>query len=252
MIFSIINKPNTANASSIALPKIVFVGVNQPALTGDKMQFSVLTKYDEPVQYKVFYHEPGDSRSIWKPLDPETNNKSLFTRVYRGDEPYYFYSMPLSKEGVYSFAIRVKRAGVKGAKSNSFGDYDYAYAFDVNTSENNSSCCSEVKGVKDIYETGEKIKIDSIDGKNIDDFEYKLNYFNLESYKLNNRSKNGWTSNATDYAEKLEYKGFDKPGTYVLDIWGRKKGSNNKYDIVIIKIIHVYSPNEELNVNVIY
>ena len=210
-------------AEEEVLPKVEFVGVSAPIVIGSKANFVVLTKYPGKVQYKVFVHEPGTSRKIWKEVTDED-----FSKPIDAGKPYVFPSYDLDKEGEYDFAIRVKRAGVTGKHFNMYGDYDDAYAFTVKTVRSADVKPADIDVADDTYFTGEKININGFKGAK--DLEYKLHTYNLDE---------GWKKDINEeYKTQIE-KTFDKPGVYVLDLWGRNGKSKNNYDAFAVKTVNI-------------
>lgn len=210
-------------AAEEVLPKVEFVGVSAPIVVGNKANFVVLTKYTGKVQYKVFVHEPGTSRKIWKDVTKED-----FSEPIDAGKPYVFPSYDLDKEGEYDFAIRVKRAGVTGKHFNTYGDYDDAYAFTVKTVKSADVKPADIDVAEDTYFTGEKISINGFKGAK--DLEYKLHTYNLDE---------GWKKDTKEeYKTQIE-KTFDRPGVYVLDLWGRKENSKNNYDAFAVKTVNI-------------
>jgi hypothetical protein len=115
-----------------SLPEISMVSLNHvPFVEADSNEFFITSsKYSGNVQYQLFYinektmtkweiyNAPGMTDGWTGPVNPK--------------EPLKLDLSSLNlKTDKYRFAIRVRRYGVPGKYKNPYGDYDYAYPFNL-------------------------------------------------------------------------------------------------------------------------
>jgi hypothetical protein len=217
-----------------SIPQVSIVSLDHsPFVEGDKNEFYIASKnYTGKVQYQLFYNCETTMGNKWQLI----NNSDMlngWTGSINSQEPIKvdISNLKLSAD-YYRFAIRVRRVGIKGKFSNSYGDYDSVYPFAM-----------DVLKAKDINLNGDmlinkngftqketlKIQGTSTDTSNV---QYKLHLYDIKNDK--------WITNLTDYRDTIEYPLSKlQAGTYIVDIWGKNKDSNNKYDGFKLSVINV-------------
>jgi hypothetical protein len=220
--------------AAVSIPQVSIVSLDHsPFIEGDKNEVFIASKnYAGKVQYQLFYTCETTMGTKWQLIN-NSDMSNGWTRPVDGQQPVKvdITNLKLSAD-YYRFAIRVRRVGVKGKYSNSYGDYDSVYPFTIN-----------VLKTKDINLNGDmlinkndltqvenlKIQGTSTDTSNV---QYKLHLYDVRNDR--------WLTNLTEYKDKIEYDLSKLPtGTYIVDIWGKNKESNNKYDGWKLSIINV-------------
>ena len=95
---------------------------HSPLVVGDTEAFKVTSKYAGKVQYRAFLLEGNK----WTEL---TNG---YTAAVDGKTTYVLPRTSAFKLGKYQLSVWVKRAGIRGVKSNANGDYDNYHAVELN------------------------------------------------------------------------------------------------------------------------
>lgn len=213
-----------ANATT-NLPKVAIVSLDHtPFLEGEKNEFFIAAKnYTGKVQYQLFYTCEAIMGNKWKLV--QTNDMvNGWTNPTDSLQPVKIDISSLNlKTEYYRFAIRVRRYGVKGTYSNSYGDYDNAYPFAIDVLKNaNVNLNGDIKINKNEFTKNEVLRIDGI-LNSTSNIEYKLHLYDVKRDK--------WITNLTTYTDKIQYNlsGL-QTGPYIVDIWAKTKTSNNKYD----------------------
>ena len=191
------------------IPKINFVGIDHsPLIEGDKESFLFTSKGYDKVQYRAFLYT--ESKNEWKQIMPWTN-------AVDSSIPYKFsYDTPF-ESGKYKLSVWVKRSGAKGINSNKNGDYDSYYVAELNcvkeTEADRVRADGDMIPEKDTYKVGEKVVVNGVDnlrGRK-GPYTFRLHIFDANEGK--------WIMDKDTYRENPEWTP-DKPGTYVLDLWG--------------------------------
>ncbi|WBW99118.1 DUF5050 domain-containing protein [Oceanirhabdus sp. W0125-5] len=217
-----------------SLPRIAIVGLeHSPFVEGDENEFYISSKnFSGEVQYQLFYTSKELMGDKWALIENE-DMVNGWTKPSNANEAVKVKLTKLNlKPSYYRFAIRVRRVGYKGKYENSYGDYDNAYPFMITVKEKadinlNGNMITD----KTEYENYEKLIIDGVEGAE-EDTEYKLHIYDIKNSR--------WLGNLTEYSSKTEYNLQTlKPGKYLVDIWGRRSDSINKYDGWKLKIIEV-------------
>jgi hypothetical protein len=220
--------------AAVSIPQVSIVSLDHyPFIEGDKNEFFIASKnYSGKVQYQLFYTCETTMGSKWQLIN-NSDMSNGWTKSVDAKEPVKvdISNLKLSSD-YYRFAIRVRRVGVKGKFSNSYGDYDSVYPFTM-----------DVLKTKDINLNGDmiinkndltqmenlKIKGTTTDTSNV---QYKLHLYDVKNDK--------WLTNLTEYNDNIDYNLSELPaGTYIADIWGKNTQSTNKYDGWKLSIINV-------------
>ncbi|WP_291632565.1 DUF5050 domain-containing protein [Clostridium sp.] len=225
-------------ASSVAaaeiIPSVSIVSLDHfPFVEGDKNEFVVAsTNYTAKVQYQLFYTCETTMGSKWQLINL-SGMKNGWTTPVDAKQPIDLDISTLNlKADYYRFAIRVRRVGVKGKYSNSYGDYDSAYPFVLDVLKNaDIDLNGDMEINKDNFTNKESLKINGIHNSS-SNIKYKLHLYDVKNNK--------WLTNLTDYSDTLEYNLSNLPeGPYIVDLWGKNNESNSKYDGWKLKIINV-------------
>ena len=191
------------------IPKINFVGIDHsPLIEGDKESFLFTSIGCDKVQYRAFLYTKA--KNEWKEIMNWTN-------AVDSNIPYKFsYPTPF-EAGKYKLSVWVKRAGEKGINSNKNGDYDSYYVAELNcvkeTEAERVRADGDMVPEKDTYKVGEKIVVNGVDNLRGRKGPYK---FRLHIFDVN---EGKWIMDEDTYRDNPEWTP-DKPGTYVLDLWG--------------------------------
>ena len=217
-----------------SIPQVSIVSLDHsPFIKGDKNEFFIASKgYTGKVQYQLFYTCETTMGTKWQLIN-NSNMLNGWTSPTNAKEPVKvdISNLKLNAD-YYRFAIRVRRVGVKGKYSNSYGDYDSAYPFTVNVLKSNDiNLNGDMLINKNDFTQKETLKIQgtSTDTLNV---QYKLHVYDVNNDK--------WITNLTEYSDNIDYDLSKLPiGTYVVDVWGKNKDSNNKYDGWKLSVINV-------------
>ena len=191
------------------IPKINFVGIDHsPLIEGDKESFLFTSRGSDKVQYRAFLYT--EAKNEWKQIMP-------WTDVVDSNIPYKFsYSTPF-ESGKYKLSVWVKRAGATGINSNKNGDYDSYYVAELNcvkeTEADRVRADGDMIPEKDTYKVGEKVVVNGVDnlrGRKAP-YTFRLHIFDVNEGK--------WIMDKDTYRNNPEWTP-NKPGTYVLDLWG--------------------------------
>ena len=191
------------------IPKINFVGIDHsPLIEGDKESFLFTSRGCDKVQYRAFLY--AEAKNEWKEVMP-------WTDAVDSNTPYKFsYDTPF-ESGKYKLSVWVKRAGAKGINSNKNGDYDSYYVADLNCVKETEADRVRADGnmilEKETYKVGEKVVVNGVDnlrGRK-GPYTFRLHIFDVNEGK--------WIMDKDTYRNNPEWTP-DKPGTYVLDLWG--------------------------------
>lgn len=228
------NSTNLTVEAAESIPQVSIVSLGHfPFVEGDKNEFFVASKsYTGKVQYQLFYTCETTMGSKWQLINNSDMSNGWTSPVDAQQGTKIDISNLKLTADYYRFAIRVRRVGVKGKYSNSYGDYDSAYPFTM-----------DVLKTKDINLNGDMVinKIDftqmedlKIQGTSTDtsNVEYKLHLYDIKNDK--------WLTNLTEYSDNINYDLSKLPaGPYIVDIWGKNKQSTNKYDGWKLSLINV-------------
>ena len=191
------------------IPNINFIGIDHsPLIEGDKESFLFTSKGCNKVQYRAFLYT--EAKNEWKEVMP-------WTDAVDSNIPCKFsYSAPF-ESGKYKLSVWVKRAGAKGINSNKNGDYDSYYVAELNCVKETEAERVRADGnmilEKDTYKVGEKVVVNGVEnlrGREAP-YTFRLHIFDADEGK--------WIMDKDTYRNNPEWTP-DKPGTYVLDLWG--------------------------------
>ncbi|MBK5240797.1 hypothetical protein [Clostridium sp.] len=204
----------TSKAAETDPPTISNVGVvNTPLLVGDTEKFTVTSKYEGKVQYRAFLYD-GIS---WKEF---TNG---YTPAVNGKTPYVLPQTSPFKAGKYMLSVWVRRAGVKGVHSNTFGDYDNYYALNLNCVKA-STVPQKIASVSVVHSplyVGDTEKF-TVTSKYDGQVQYRAFLYDGVTWK---EFTNGYTAavnGKTPYV--LPQTSPFKAGKYMLSVWVRRAG----------------------------
>lgn len=220
----------TAKAAVVTpvVPIINYVGIDHaPLLVGDTESFKLTaSNYEGKVQYAAFMFD-GTKWSNLSGYCVATDSKTPYTLAIKNK----------FKSGKYKISIWVRKAGVVGAKSSVFGDYESVYATAFNTVARSSSQIS-VNGNAKVDVNGMKLTFNGIE--NICGFRgpyvYQLNLLD---------SATGKWSSVAPYSANPEYT-FATAGTYVLSVHVRSVLSTKAYQAwktIIVTVSGQVDPN---------
>lgn len=184
--------------------------------TDNKMEFALQANTAEAVEYRVWAQNVKTGKWV------ELTDGYQVSEV--GTNPYIPATVKDLEEGAYKASIWVREAGSE-AKFDSYTVRNFKVQKDgyFDTRAN-----MDELGLKDTYKVGENIALTGAD-------EYKLHIFDPS---VPVRSE-GWMLDDTyEGAEATSYT-FTKAGTYLVDVWGKKADSTNKYDGWILKVVTV-------------
>ncbi|MEA4827687.1 MAG: DUF5050 domain-containing protein [Clostridium sp.] len=218
------------------IPEVGIVSLDHtPYSEGDSNQFFVASKnYTGQVQYQLFYTCQTTMGSNWQLINNE-NMADGWTQPSNASELVKVDITNLNlKADYYRFAIRVRRVGVKGKFSNSYGDYDNALPFVINVVKDSSvNFDGKMLTEKDEYLKNDQLIIKGVEGAD-SNVQYKLHLYDI----VNNK----WIKDLTPYSKDINYDLTNIPaGTYVVDIWGKTTDSKNTYDGWKLKVININS-----------
>lgn len=228
------NSDKSKVSAEVNLPKVAIVGLDHsPFVEGDSNKFYISSKnFSGKVQYQLFYTCKELMGNNWKLIEAD-NMVEGWTRPSEANEAITVDLTALNlKAGYYRFAIRVRRVGYKGKYENYYGDYDNAYPFTISVlDKSNINLNGDMITNKTDFQQNEELVISEVQGAEEDTL-YKLHL-----YDVNN---NKWLGNLTDYDKNINYHLNNlAPGTYLIDIWGKRSGSDKKYDGWKLKLINV-------------
>lgn len=232
----------SSRAFAEELPKISFVGVeHSPLIAGENETFYITSVGAEKVEYRIWIKKDGDNE--WEDL------LGRYAGPYDANTPVFVKPPEKFEKGKYIVSIWVRRAGKSGKFINKNGNYDSYYTVYLNCVDKGTrvSADGDLNVEKSLYKVGEKVVINGIkDLKGSDEpFLYKLHVFNNSKIGVKDDVWNGkgWAIDVTDYGEKIEWIPKE-PGMYVLDVWGKPKNSNLKFQVWKLKVIKVVNADE--------
>ena len=232
----------SSRAFAEELPKISFVGVeHSPLIAGENETFYITSVGAEKVEYRIWIKKDGDNE--WEDL------LGRYAGPYDANTPVFVKPPEKFEKGKYTVSIWVRRAGKSGKFINKNGNYDSYYTVYLNCVDKGTrvSADGDLNVEKSLYKVGEKVVINGIkDLKGSDEpFLYKLHVFNNSKIGVKDDVWNGkgWAIDVTDYGEKIEWIPKE-PGMYVLDVWGKPKNSNLKFQVWKLKVIKVVNADE--------
>lgn len=232
----------SSRAFAEELPKISFVGVeHSPLIAGENETFYITSVGAEKVEYRIWIKKDGDNE--WEDL------LGRYAGPYDANTPVFVKPPEKFEKGKYIVSIWVRRAGKSGEFINKNGNYDSHYTVYLNCVDKGTrvSADGDLNVEKSLYKVGEKVVINGIkDLKGSDEpFLYKLHVFNNSKIGVKDDVWNGkgWAIDVTDYGEKIEWIPKE-PGMYVLDVWGKPKNSNLKFQVWKLKVIKVVNADE--------
>nr|WP_272507416.1 hypothetical protein [Clostridium aestuarii] len=210
-------KPAFAEVNTAKVPAVTYIAPNHTMVeAGDNFSFVLQANTEEEVQYRVWAQNIKTGK--WFEITDG------YSDAVKGTEPFIPTAVKNLEEGAYKASIWIKKAGSE-AKYDSYAVKNFKVQKDGYFAERANM---DELGLKDTYKAGEKIAITGSD-------EYKLHIFNPSAATR----KEGWMIDE-DYetAEATSYT-FEKPGTYLVDVWGKKADSQNKYDGWVLKVVTV-------------
>jgi Leucine-rich repeat (LRR) protein len=217
----------------LTTPKVAIVSLDHvPFVEGDNNEFYIsAAQYTGEVQYQLFYIQES-TMSTWALIENE-DMVDGWTKAVDAKTPTIVSISNLQlKADKYRFAIRVRRVGVKGLKSNSYGDYDDAYPFNLDVVKKATiELSGNVNIEKTDFSNSENLIINGV-GNLSSDVQYKLHLFDVKNNK--------WLTNLTEYSSNVNYNLKDiSEGIYIVDLWSKNLNSNNSYDGWKLKTITV-------------
>ncbi len=232
----------SSRAFAEELPKISFVGVeHSPLIAGENETFYITSVGAEKVEYRIWIKKDGDNE--WEDL------LGRYAGPYDANTPVFVKPPEKFEKGKYTVSIWVRRAGKSGKFINKNGNYDSHYTVYLNCVDKGTrvSADGDLNVEKSLYKVGEKVVINGIKDLSGSDepFLYKLHVFNNSKIGVKDDVWNGkgWAIDVTDYGEKIEWIPKE-PGMYVLDVWGKPKNSNLKFQVWKLKVIKVVNADE--------
>ncbi|KOA21329.1 bacterial Ig-like domain (group 4) [Clostridium homopropionicum DSM 5847] len=229
-------KLQTIYVKEETIPEIGIVSLDHtPFKEGDNNDFYITSKnYTGQVQYQLFYTCKNTMGTNWQLIEAEGMENGWTKSVDAKEAVKVNISHLNLKPEFYRFAIRIKRVGVQGTYSNAYGDYDYAYPFNLTVvNDSNIDLNGRMLLDKDEYSKNDQLIIKGVEGA-ASTTQYKLHLYDV----VNNK----WLLNLTDYASEINYDLSKIPsGTYVVDIWGKSPDSKNNYDGWKLKTIKINS-----------
>lgn len=213
---------STPASAAAVTPKVTYVA---PAITmaevGDEFSFALQSNVATKVQYQIWAQNTTTGK--WYSL---TNG---YTEAVKGTEPFIPAAINKLPAGAYNASVWVKAEG-SAAKYDSFKTAKFKIQKDGYFAERAKL---DDLGVKDSYKVGESVTIQG-------EYQYKLHMFDPS---VEVRAE-GWSIDGTyESAEATKYT-FTKPGTYLVDVWGKKADSTNKYDGWMLKVVTVEETSE--------
>jgi hypothetical protein len=232
--FLIENKSNIMVVAAVSTPKVSIVSLeHMPFLEGDKNEFYIAANnYNGKVQYQLFYNCKTTMGDKWQ-LIKNSDMVNGWTGSSQAQEPIKVDLSALNlKSDYYRFAIRVRRYGVKGIYSNTYGDYDYAYPFSLSVAKSgNLNLNGDIKINKNEFTEKESMKIDGVKNSAAN-VEYKLHLYDVKN--------DSWITDLTDYTKNIDYDLSSlSEGAYIVDVWAKTTTSTNKYDGWKLSVINV-------------
>lgn len=111
--------------------------------------------------------------------------------------------------------------------------------FDVTPLVNKSNSKSKAASIcsQDIFTLGQNVKISGIKGLDKDNYQYKLQYYNIE--------ENMWFTNNKDFVNEINWIPTES-GRYILKVSIKPKNSKSKYEMWKIKAVEVNPCNDSL------
>ncbi len=215
---------STPASAAAVTPKVTYVA---PAITmaevGDEFSFALQSNVATNVQYQIWAQNTTTGK--WYSL---TNG---YTEAVKGTEPFIPAAINNLPAGAYNASVWVKAEG-STAKYDSFKTAKFKIQKDGYFAERAKL---DDLGVKDSYKVGESVTIQG-------EYQYKLHMFDPS---VEVRAE-GWSIDGTyESAEATKYT-FTKPGTYLVDVWGKKADSTNKYDGWMLKVVTVEEASKEV------
>lgn len=195
---------------------ITYVAPSRTMIEVDnKMEFSLQASIKEAVEYRVWAQNL--TTGTWVEL---TNGYQL-SEV--GINPFIPTTNKYLQAGSYKASIWVRKAGseakydtyiVRNFKIQKDGYFDKRANLDD-------------LGLKDTYKVGDKVTLTGSD-------KYKLHMFDPSI-----PDRKGWLIDNTYESANASSYTFTKPGTYMIDVWGKKAESTNNYDGWVLKVVTV-------------
>lgn len=228
------NKMTMQVTAAVSTPKVSIVSLDHmPFIEGDSNQFFIASNnYTGKVQYQFFYTCETTMGDKWQ-LIKTSDMTNGWTSPSAAKEPVKVDISGLNlKADYYRFAIRVRRYGLKGTFSNSYGDYDYAYPFTLNVVKSSTvNLNGDIKINKNEFTEKQSLKIQGVKNSAAN-VSYKLHLYDVKNDK--------WITNLTEYGKSIDYNLNKLPeGPYIVDVWAKTDNSTNKYDGWKLSIINV-------------
>lgn len=206
-------------ALAATAPKVIYA---QPAITmaevGDDFSFALQSDVAENVQYQIWAQNTVTGK--WYELTKG------YSEAVKGTEPFIPAAVNQLPAGAYKASIWVKAEGSK-AKYDNYLTTNFKIQKDGYFA---SRAKMDNLGLKDTYSVDEFVAIQGND-------QYKLHIYNPA---IENR-KEAWTidANYNTAEETSKEVKFTAPGKYLVDVWGKKADSTNKYDGWVLKVVTV-------------
>lgn len=206
-------------ALAATAPKVIYA---QPSITmaevEDDFSFALQSDVAENVQYQVWAQNIATGK--WFELTKG------YSEAVKGNEPFIPAAVNHLPAGAYKASIWVKAEGSK-AKYDNYLTTNFKIQKDGYFA---SRAKMDNLGLKNTYSVDEFVAIQGND-------EYKLHIYNPA---IENR-KEAWTidANYNTAAETSKEVKFTAPGKYLVDVWGKKADSTNRYDGWVLKVVTV-------------
>ncbi|MCY6370990.1 hypothetical protein [Clostridium ganghwense] len=184
--------------------------------TDNKMEFALQASTNEAVEYRVWAQNVKTGKWI------ELTDGYQLSEV--GTNPFVPATIADLEAGSYKASIWVRKAGSE-AKFDSYAVRNFKIQKDGYFAERANM---DELGIKDTYKVGESVTLQGDD-------QYKLHIYDPS---VPVRAEGWMIDDSYEGAEATTYK-FEKPGVYLVDVWGKKADSTNKYDGWVLKAVTV-------------
>jgi len=204
----------TANAATVTVPKVNYVGVSHsPLVVGDTEKFTVTAaNYTGDVQYKAYLY--SEKTKVWTALTSD------YSAAVDAKTPYVLPETSAFQLGKYKLSVWVKKAGTVGTTKTALGSYDSYYVANLNCVTKDNSNRVYATGAAKFETNGLTFKFNGIEniGGIAGPYTYRLHIYDPSAVKEATATTNavsGWTHRVTEYATSPSYT-FKKAGTYMV------------------------------------
>lgn len=226
---------STPVSAATVTPKVTYVA---PAITmaevGDEFSFALQSDVATKVQYQIWAQNTTTGK--WYSL---TNG---YTEAVKGTEPFIPAAINNLPAGAYNASVWVK-AEDSTAKYDSFKTAKFK--IQANGYFDGRAKLDSIV-LKDTYKVGENVEIAGNDLYMIHTYSEAIEAATGNRAKAWNNDTHEGRDGYEDAAGTSDDITFTAPGKYLVNVWGKKADSKNKYDGWKLKVVTVEEASEEV------